>query len=412
MGASKKNPAAAPDRRRAAASCPSCGSAARAFFRIDDVPVNSCVLLPTPEEALAYPKGDVSLAFCDGCGFIFNEAFDPGLVNYGVSYEDQQSFSATFNAFAESLARDLVGAYDIQNRSIVEIGCGKGDFLLLLCRLGANRGVGIDPSWIDGRLDAGDASVRFIRDAYSKAHGNLSADFVCCRHTLEHIPDVGAFMGSVRDGVAKRSGTLAFFEVPDTVRVLEESAFWDVYYEHCSYFTPGSLARLFRNGRFQVLVLRRAFGEQYLLLEGRSANGAVSPPLSLEEPLEDLGRLVERFAKSSRRVMDGWQDRIRTMRRVGKKIAVWGSGSKCVAFLTSLDLQEEVARVVDINPHRHGLYIPGSGHRIDPPGVLASDPPDVVVIMNPVYKEEIGAMLREMGLSPRILALGESVPPA
>jgi hypothetical protein len=28
------------------------------------------------------------------------------------------------------------------------------------------------------------------------------------------------------------------FELPDVLRVLEEVAFWDVYYEHCSYFTP------------------------------------------------------------------------------------------------------------------------------------------------------------------------------
>ena len=36
------------------------------------------------------------------------------------------------------------------------------------------------------------------------------------------------------------------FELPDSRRVFDEVAFWDIYYEHCSYFTPGSLARLFR----------------------------------------------------------------------------------------------------------------------------------------------------------------------
>ena len=44
---------------------------------------------------------------------------------------------------------------------------------------------------------------------------------------------------------------MVFFELPDTERVLTEAAFWDIYYEHCSYFTPGSLARLFRRTGFE-----------------------------------------------------------------------------------------------------------------------------------------------------------------
>ena len=28
-----------------------------------------------------------------------------------------------------------------------------------------------------------------------------------------------------------------FFQVPDMSRVLRDLAFWDIYYEHCSYFT-------------------------------------------------------------------------------------------------------------------------------------------------------------------------------
>jgi len=50
------------------------------FIEFLDVPVNSCILLRTREEALAYPRGDIALGFCGGCGFICNLAFDPAQI--------------------------------------------------------------------------------------------------------------------------------------------------------------------------------------------------------------------------------------------------------------------------------------------------------------------------------------------
>jgi SAM-dependent methyltransferase len=391
-------------------SCASCGGRTESFFQVHQVPVNSCVLFRDQEEARSYPTGEVRLTFCEDCGFIGNAAFDPQLVNYNESYEDQQSFSPTFARFAEDLARTLVETYDLHQRDIVEIGCGKGDFLLMLCELGDNRGLGIDPSWIEGRVDGDAGDVRFIRDFYSSRYAHLKADLVCCRHTLEHIPDVGPFLQSVADGVARRPGTLVFIEVPDVVRVLEEVAFWDIYYEHCSYFSPGSLARLFRGTGFQLLSLRRDFGDQYLLLEARTAQDATNNAKRLEESVGDIRRQVRSFSSRSADVMSAWGAFLRSQWKEGKKVAVWGSGSKCVAFLTSLGLREEVGWVVDINPHRHGLYIPGTGHPIRSPEDLLQVEPDVVVVMNEVYRDEIQRSLEEMGLSPRIVALGAQVP--
>ncbi|MEZ5865813.1 MAG: hypothetical protein R3D25_17735 [Geminicoccaceae bacterium] len=61
---------------------------------------------------------------------------------------------------------------------------------------------------------------------------------------------------------------------------------------------------------------------------------------------------------------------------------VWGSGSKAVAYLTSLGLRDEIAAVVDISPHKSGRSMAGTGHRIEPPEHLRTLRPDVVVVMN------------------------------
>ena len=187
--------------------CPSCGSTdVKAFYEVEGVPVHNSLVLGTKTEAREFPRGDLRICFCGQCAFIFNAAFDRTLLHYSPAYEDQQSFSGTFNRFASDLAAGLVERYDLRSKMLIEIGCGKGDFLSLLCTLGDNRGIGIDPTAIHERLDGSVASrVTFLNELYSERHAELSADLVCCRHTLEHIPNVHEFMRIVRASLHKSS---------------------------------------------------------------------------------------------------------------------------------------------------------------------------------------------------------------
>ena len=115
------------------------------------------------------------------------------------------------------------------------------------------------------------------------------ADYVCCRHTLEHIHDVLDFMRLVRTAIGDRPDVPVFFELPDLERVLVERAFWDIYYEHCSYFTLGSLARLFRRTGFEVTELWKAYDGQYLMIEARPVAGPTTAALAQED---DLARIT------------------------------------------------------------------------------------------------------------------------
>ncbi|MGH7599899.1 MAG: class I SAM-dependent methyltransferase, partial [bacterium] len=254
--------AAATGRFAAKNACPSCGALGLApFYEVTNVPVHSCLLLPTAQEARDFPRGDIVLGFCEHCGFISNMAFDSTLQNYSPQYEDQQCFSPTFNAFARDLAHRLIAKYDLHGKTIVEIGCGKGDFLLLLCELGHNRGVGIDPTILEERVaDEAAGRVVFVKDYYSERYANYHGDLVCCRHTLEHIHPTAEFVSTVRRALGDRFNTVVFFELPDVTWALQELAFWDIYYEHCSYFSAGSLAHLFRQCGFEVIDLAREYG--------------------------------------------------------------------------------------------------------------------------------------------------------
>jgi hypothetical protein len=259
--------------------CRSCGSSATSvFYEQADVPVHSCQLVPTREAALAFPRGRLRLVFCGDCGFIANTAFEGSHQDYSVAYEETQGFSPRFRAFARDLAAGWVERYDLRGKRIIEIGCGKGEFLATICELGDNDGLGIDPAFVEERLPAhGAGRLTFVSELYDGDWGPLEADAVVCRHTVEHIAPVREFLANIRRGIGDRTDTVVLFDLPDVVRVLREAAFWDLYYEHCSYFSPGSMARLFRRCGFDVLDVSLDYDDQYIVLEARPAMGAAAP---------------------------------------------------------------------------------------------------------------------------------------
>ena len=86
-------------------------------------------------------------------------------------------------------------------------------------------------------------------------------------------------------------------------------------------------------------------------------------------------------------------------------MVLWGSGSKAVSFLTTLGGRKDIEWVVDINPNRHGMFMAKTGQEIVGPDHLIDYKPDVVIIMNQIYQDEIETDLIRRGLNPEILAL-------
>lgn len=386
-------------------TCPTCKSAMQPFYSFYGVPTNSCILMQDQEEARNYPRGDIVLGLCDQCGFMCNMAFVQELTEYSGRYEETQGFSGTFNKYHQELAEDLIERYQLQNKSVLEIGCGKGEFLELLCRLGGNKGLGFDPGYDYDRgvLDSvKDAEV--IKDFYSEKYRDHQADFVACKMTLEHIPDTSSFVGLARHSLHPDGSSTFYLQVPESLRILEHCAFEDIYYEHCNYFTPGSLARLFRSLGMDIEQLYTSYEGQYLAIEATLADDTDQAPLEVEQDLDTIRSLVATFASRNDEKIAHWQSQLKQLNQRGP-VVLWGSGSKAVSFLSMVDRDQLVDRVVDINPYRQGHFMVGTAQPIISPDELCRNPPVAVIIMNSVYKPEITRQLNDLGLHPEILAL-------
>ena len=390
-------------------ACPSCDSRElEVFYSVDNIPVNSCLVVRDEAAGRSYPRSDLRIALCEDCGFITNTAFELARTTYDQTYEETQTFSPTFTSFQDALIARLLAKYDLWGKTVVEIGCGKGDFLARMAELGNIRGIGIDPTSVAERLTGKAAkNVRFINEFYGPQHAKIEADLVICRHTLEHIPDVGAFLRMIHDVVGER-GVPVFFELPETLRVLRNSAYWDIYFEHCSYFTPGSLARAFEFAGFEVDDVRLGYGNQYLMLEARPNGSGRQYSAMLDQPA-DIAHEVRAFQESVAIKLRAWKQYFEEAQDTGKRVAIWGSGSKCVAFLTTVGIDSEVACVTDINPYRFGKFIVGTGKEIVPPERLRDASIDEVVVMNPIYQNEVSGVLASMGVQAKVLSADEAM---
>jgi SAM-dependent methyltransferase len=394
-------------RGTATVECPACGgSELEIFLEIPELPVNCIALCATRDAALNGPKAGIELGFCRCCGVVSNLIFDATRLTYDPSYDNSLHFSPTFQRYAEEVARNLVERYDLHGKNIIDVGCGNGEFLSLVCGLGNNRGVGFDPTFIVGRADLEvGRGITIIRDYYSERYAEYAADFVICRHVLEHIVKPRQFLHSVRAALAGNSTAAIFFELPNASFVFQNDGMWDIIYEHCFYYSSGALARLFSASGFDVRNLSSTFNGQYLCLEARVSSGEIGLLGDAGGDLRSMRNDVRKFAQEYRSRRTYWGDALRRFEAQGKRVAVWGAGAKGATFLNAFRDVSSIEYIVDVNPHKCGLYIPGTGQRVVSPEFLKQFRPDVLVIVNPNYRDEISQQVRALGISPDLLSI-------
>jgi methyltransferase family protein/C-methyltransferase-like protein len=380
--------------------CPICSSTEIAdTVRRERLPVMQNALYRTLETAKAAPQGRLSLAVCRSCGFAWNRAFDPGALVYDDNYDNAVP-SLVMDAYYREIAAFLSGKYQLEGGIVVDVGCGSGRFLKVICEVVPGcRGLGVDPALERDHEELG-GRIRLIKSMFTSEVIKERPSLIVCRHVLEHIPQPVQFFEAIRLAVADFGPCPCFFEVPDLGWILDNEAFWDFCYEHCNYFGTNTLGEAARRAGFAPTNSRVAFGSQYCWLEALSEQEHVPSRTPAKDGLYDH-LLAYSLAESEK--IASMRLRLKTWKRDGFTVAVWGMATKGVLFSYLLDPDRSLIDFcVDINPNKQGCYVPVTGHAISPPSVLREAVGErvVVMVMNENYGEEIRGICREVGIEP------------
>ncbi len=372
------------------------------FFDAGVQPVFANVLYDTREEAVAAPKGRIRLGGCPVCGFVHNVDFDPNLVAYAPGYENSLHGSPTFNAFADELSQGLVERHRLSGARAVEIGGGRAEFMGLLMKAGLSEGLVMDPSSPDDSLvDSADLRIeRRLFEAKDAAAGEHPTRLLLSRHVLEHVEAPKTFVGLMADAARQVDAGL-YIEVPNGLWTLRDLGVWDVIYEHCSYFTPGALRALMAQAGAETQP-QEAYGGQFLAAEtGTVGPEAAFDPAHYSAPTEEAA-LRARFGETFAAIRSRWQDHLGDAAAKGRRLAIWGAGSKGTTFLNNLSDGNVILYAVDVNARKLGRFIPGTGHEIVGPDALKDAQLDEIVVMNPIYRDEIATMAKAAGSSAEV----------
>ncbi len=374
------------------------------FLDLPNIPVHVCVLWPTEEAARSAPRGNFQLVLDPDTGMARNRVFDEGLLGYGDGYENSLGFSEFFQGYLQGFAKDLVERYSLEGKQVLEVGCGDAEFLRLMVERGAASGVGFDPSYHEDQptsLDEG--RIQIHREMFPPADQDLKieADILVCRQVLEHVPDPLGFLETIRGGLPKDRPTTVVIEVPNLLPTLERQTSWDMIYEHCTYFTVGSLSQLLKKAGFHVTYAEETYEKQFITVE---ATTDLSVPDRTAE-LNDRGALdkgVADFGAAWKSCQSTWIQRLTEAHEQGKTVAIWGTGARGINFLNLVDPNNTIQSAIDINPRKYGLHVAGTGQVVSPPESLLDNPPDLVIVINPIYEQEIRDSLQKLGLNPEI----------
>jgi hypothetical protein len=346
--------------------------------------------------------GRLRIVACRTCGFVFNAAFDPSLVDYDARYENDQgnspAFSAHMDAMADRILDGLRGRTDI---GVVEIGYGQARFLTTLVERSDGRistAVGYDPAW------RGETSAPHVRvearnfDAQALRLLPRPIDVILSRHVIEHLADPVGFLRDVRKALPSSWNGRLFLETPSLEWIANGHMLHDFFYEHCNYFSSAALGCALARAGFRAPRIDYVFEGQYHWAEVVVGQSDTAAP-ELAAGLASLGAL----AAYERDFASRWQTTLASLRPKGN-IAIWGAGAKGMTFANIVDPHlERIACVVDINPAKQNLFAPVTAHPIRAPRDALRDGLAGIIIMNPNYRAEIAAELSRAGEHPILL---------
>jgi SAM-dependent methyltransferase len=296
----------------------------------------------------------------DDTGLIFNAAFDASLLDYDADYQNEQACSGLFRQHLDDVKAIIQQHF--ANKSLLEVGCGKGYFLEYLQQAGYSI-TGIDPAY------QGD-NPHIIKACFT-ADSGLTADALILRHVLEHIENPVGFLSTL--ALANGGKGQIYIEVPCFDWIIEHRAWFDIFYEHVNYFRLADFQCLFGT----VYESGHVFGGQYLYVVADLASLQIprSPKQVLAFPSDFLADI----------------DRLAALAKT-KRNAIWGGASKGVIF--ALYMQRagvHIDCIIDINTAKQNKFIAGTGLKVSAPDEALSQlqQGDIIFVMNSNYLPEI-----------------------
>lgn len=322
-------------------------------------------------------------------------------------YQYFSSYSESWLAHCKTYVDGIIPRLGLSKESrVLEVACNDGYLLQFFQPYGVPV-KGIEPA--ENVAEAAKAKGIEVQCCFfgaDTARGIASADglydLVIGNNVLAHVPDINGFVEGL-SLVLSPEGTITM-EFPHLMRLMEQSQFDTIYHEHFHYLSLFTVQTIFQahgleiydveevpthGGSLRIYAAHREYGAEQMrptvaeLLGREAAFG-----------LKDI-HTYEGFAAQMQKIKLDALRLFAKLKQQGKHIAAFGAAAKGNTFLNYCGIKSDMIDfVADSNPHKRGLYLPGSLIPIVGPEALREKKPDYLVILPWNLTEEITGATR------------------
>lgn len=326
------------------------------------------------KESLKSEKGiDIKVCQCSGCGLV-QLSNDP--VFYYREVIRAAAFSEEMKAFRVKQFSEFVQNYSLTEKKIIEIGCGRGEYLNLMKETGADvYGLEFSEDSAKQCIENGlNVSAGFIENPDSiLSDAPYNAFFIL--NFLEHLPDPNSLLRGMYNNL-KKDG-IGLVEVPNFDMILRNNLFSEFTSDHLLYFTKETLSfALILNG-FEIVECNEIWH-----------NYIISAVVRKSEKLDIL-----HFNQYQTNLKNELQEFINCFEN--QKVAIWGAGHQALAVIAMANLSGKIKYILDSATFKQGKYSPATHIPIVAPQTLESAPVDAVIVMAASYSDEVAKIIKE-----------------
>ena len=319
---------------------------------------------------------DLELCQCRGCGLV-------QLSNSSVGYHKDviraSAFSEEMQDFRIDQFNKFVTDHNLQGKKVLEVGCGKGEYLSLIEKAGAEAyGVEHLAESVEycqaKNLKVSQGYLTDSSEAYNSelSSGPFSAFFIM--NFFEHLPDPNAMLDAITNNLIDYA--IGLIEVPNFDMILEQSLFSEFINDHLFYFTEESLRSTLNYNGFEVIQCHSIWHDYILSATVRRKQPKNLTFLSTHQ--EKITREIHQFLDKHN----------------GKKIAVWGAGHQSLAVLSLTGMSSRIESVFDSAPFKQDKFTPATHIPIKNPDELDEEVIEVIIIMAASYSDEVFRTIR------------------
>jgi 2-polyprenyl-3-methyl-5-hydroxy-6-metoxy-1,4-benzoquinol methylase len=315
---------------------------------------------------------DLEVHQCSGCGLV---QLNNAPVHYYREVIRAAAYSDEMKGFRIKQFNDFVTQLSLEGKKVIEIGCGRGEYLSILQKAGVDAyGLEHAPESVKQCVENGlQVSEGFVDSNNCELkHAPFDAFFILS--FLEHLPDPNSALRGIYNNLNEEA--VGLIEVPNFDMILRDKLFSEFIGDHLFYFTRETLSSTLRFNGFDIIECNETWYKYIISATVKKRE---------KHDLSCFYEYQERLKSEINKYIYSFKD---------KGVAIWGAGHQALAVISLINLSDKIRYVVDSATFKQGKYTPASHLPIVSPDTLYSDQIEAIIVMAASYSDEVAKIIR------------------